>query len=118
MVMKNYARFVSGLALLVAVLVSNYAYAYCAGGVVSGTTTVYKCDGSGCSSTADPNYQRYRWYLSDCAYICCPDGSVEIGWLTCTESSWQPHRDCDICGQNCCHSSEYSVYAYVQCDPL
>jgi hypothetical protein len=69
-----------GVALIGAALLSNYAFAYCAHGVVVGTATVYSCVSYNCSGVTPLQYEQA---MDNCVMICCPDGSSEFSQPTC-----------------------------------
>ena len=110
----NSSRLLLGMTVALTLCATQPLYAYCAGGVVGGVATVYKCDNT-CFSWPS-NLQRYS--KQGCVIICCPDGSKEYNPASCDSTTWS--ADHDFLGRSICCDTTYSAgdwYTNYSCAP-
>jgi hypothetical protein len=90
-------------------------YAYCAGGVTLGPSTVYKC----MNTCGNDLTKIQQYHKRNCQIICCPDGSFQYVPVTCSDSTWVRSKNgwgIDIC----CDASMAEGFEFVRglnCSP-
>lgn len=107
----NSSRLLLGMTVALSLCATQPLYAYCAGGFVGGTATVYRCD----NNCPDNPGRLVKYYKTGCVIICCPGWAMEYNPATCDQTTWNVSTD--VLGRvNCCDPWRWQGEEYTGFD--